>query len=75
MIHFLVHVLADFFLIEMLQTTIARVMEKYYVRHGSGLGNDYVSVIFALSGRFKRILRHHSIKKNCRNHLPYKIII
>ena len=57
------HMLADLFLIEVLQATVSRVMEKYHDKHDFSFGHSGSTVIFALCGRFKRIFCHHSIKK------------
>lgn len=46
--------LADLFLIEMLQTTIARIMQKFHDKHDFRFGHNESTVIFALCGRLKR---------------------
>ena len=57
------HMFTDLFLIEMLQTTVSRVMEKYHDKHDFRLGHGRITVIFALCCWFKRIFCHHSIEK------------
>ena len=55
--------LADLFQIEMLQTTVSRIMKKNQDEHDFRLGHGGITVIFAFCCRFKRIFRHHGIKK------------
>ena len=57
------HILADLFQIEMLQTTVSRIIKKYQDEHDFCLGHGGVMVIFTLCSRFKRIFCQHSIKK------------
>lgn len=73
--------LVDLFQIEMLQTTVFRVMKKYHDKHDFCLWNDRITMILALCGGFKRIFFHYCVKKlqNRKsaklNHLQYKIIL
>ena len=69
------HMLANLFWIEMLQTTVARIMGKYHDKHYFHFGCGGITVIFALCGGFKCIFCHHGIKKACKNYLSDKIIL
>lgn len=55
--------LANLFQIEMLQTTVSRIMKKNQDEHDFRLGHGGVTVIFAFCCRLKRIFCHHGIKK------------
>ena len=57
------HILADLFLIEMLQTTIAWIMKEYQNQHDFCLGHGGITVILTLCGRWKSLFCHHCIKK------------
>lgn len=41
------HIYADLFLIEMFQTTIARVMKKYHDKHDFTMPKAEITVMFA----------------------------
>ena len=47
--------LADLFLIEVLQTSIPKIMKKYHDKHDFSLGHGEITVIITFCGRFKRI--------------------
>ena len=57
------HMLANLFQIEMLQTTVSRIMKKYQDEHDFRLRQGETTVILALCAGFKRIFCHHCIKK------------
>ena len=66
------HILTDLFLIEMLQTTIYRVMEKYQDDHHFCLGHCRITMILSFLSILKRVFCYHSVEI-CRNHLPQSI--
>ncbi len=47
--------LADLFLIEVLQTSIPGIMKKYHDKHYFSLGHGEITVIITFCGKFKRI--------------------
>lgn len=48
--------LANLFHIEVFQTTLSRVMEKYHDEHNFRFDHDGLTMKFALCGRFKRMI-------------------
>lgn len=54
---------ADLFHIEMLHTTVPRIMKKYQDNHDFCFGHYGYPMIFAFCGGFKHIIYHHDIKK------------
>ena len=57
------HVLTDGFQVEMLQTSVARVVEQYHDKHHLRLRKRRITVIIALSSLLYGIFFHHGVKK------------